>query len=324
MMTMMNMRRLMADETGNMLVLSVAGLLALLGFAALAVDISCLLTAHAQLQTAADAAALAGAAQLPYGTDVAAETSIHFARRNDCLNQAVQISTADVTFPSSRRIRVQVVRRVPLHFSPLFGLNEIPLAVSATAEIGTLHGTNGLRPWGVPKFGWQVGQEVTIKAGTINAPATDPSFFYPIDFPPINRGDPETGASVYEENIRSGSRHFVYIGDILQVEPGNMVGPTAKAVEDLIAADADARWQNNRLVDSDYPGLSSPRVIKIPLYDPDVPPESGRNEITCIGLAAFFLEGISGKNVSGRFIELITNGDYGGGYSLLYGVKLVQ
>ncbi len=319
------MNKLLKNEQGNMLVLSAIGLTFVIGFAAWAIDVGYVLTANTQLQNAADAAALAGASGLIYSTNEATDRAIVFAGRNDCINTPVQISPANVTFPTATRIQVRVTRDLPTFFMQAFGIPQLSITRQASADAGTLQGTSGMRPWGVPKFNWQVGEAVVIKSGAVGAVGTEPSYFYPIDFPPINRGTPETGASVYEDNIRYGTAHWVYIGDVLQVEPGNKTGPTSQGITDLLGLDPNAFWAGDHVESSLFVGMSSPRVVKIPLYDPAYPPDSGRNEITCIGLAAFFIEGMQGKNVIGRFVKMITHGSYGsGGYSILYGVHLAQ
>jgi hypothetical protein len=120
------------------------------------------------------------------------------------------------------------------------------------------------------------------------------------------------------------SSDLVAIGYILLVEPGNMVGPTRQGVDALIAMDPSACWDGTRIASSAYPGASSPRVVKIPLYDPDLPPDSGRKTIQVTALASFFITGIHGGDVIGIFIEKITGGQFGNGNSMLKGVRLVS
>ena len=61
-------------QRGAVTVLAVLGLLVVLGAAALAVDLSMLVAARTQLSTAADAAALAGVKELPFGSRDRART----------------------------------------------------------------------------------------------------------------------------------------------------------------------------------------------------------------------------------------------------------
>jgi hypothetical protein len=60
------------------------------------------------------------------------------------------------------------------------------------------------------------------------------------------------------------------------------------------------------------------------MFDPAYPPDSGRNSVIVVKLAAFFVEGMQGKNVMGRFLQITTGGTWGPGPSDLMGVKLVQ
>ncbi|MBN2089296.1 hypothetical protein JW964_06770 [candidate division KSB1 bacterium] len=312
------------NQFGNILAFSAIGLGVLFGFAALSVDIGYMLTARNQLQSAVDAAALAGAAQLVNSQSSAINAAIQFAGRNTFVNQTVQLSVADISFPTPTRIQVQTTQPINLFFSRVLGIQTANISAMAVAELGTIVGTGGTKPWAVPDFGWTTGTPVVIKSGVLGAPATNPGYFYPVDFPPLNRGTPETGAQAYEENITYGADSEIFIGDQLQVEPGNMVGPTQQGVNSLIDQDPGAYWDGSSIVNSDFPGYSSPRIVKVPLYDPNLAPESGRNSVTVIGLAAFFIMNISGRDVTGIFLEMTTNGSFGNGYSYLKGVKLTQ
>ncbi|MBD3385127.1 hypothetical protein GF407_09385 [candidate division KSB1 bacterium] len=321
---------LLKSRRGSMLVFAAISLTAMLIFTSFAVDVSCILTARNQLQTSVDAAALAGASGLLESYSEAERRAVTFASLNRVMDQPVQLSSSnddgggDITFPQSNQVRVQAGHDVNLYFAPLMGLQSVHITAEATAEINRIVATSGMRPWGVPDFGWTVGTPVVIKAGKTGAPATNPSFFYPIDFPPMNRGKPVRGASAYEDNIMYGTRFTVKIGDQIQVEPGNMTGPTKKGVDYLIDLDPNAYWNGHEVVGSNYPGFSSPRIIKIPLYDPDNPPDSGRKFIDCIGLGAFFVQAMTGKDVVGIFLRTITDGQTGNGYSYLRGVKLIN
>lgn len=315
-----------------MLVFAAISLSTMLVFTSFAIDVSCILTARNQLQTSVDAAALAGASGLLKSYSEAERRAATFAALNSVIAQPVQLSLGgdddegggNVTFPQPDQIRVQTGHNVNLYFAPLVGLRSVRITASAVAELGSIVATTGMRPWGVPDFGWDVGTPVVIKAGKVGAPATNPSFFYAIDFPPMNRGNPIPGANQYRNNIRYGTSSEVGIGDILQVEPGNMTGPTRQGVDYLINQDPNAYWDGNKIADSTFPGLSSPRVVKIPLYDPNDPPDSGRKSITCIGLGAFFIDSMNGKDVIGVFVHNITTGQRGNGYSYLHGVRLVR
>ena len=318
------LRNLLRNERGDILVHTAFVLVALLGFAALAMDVGYMATAKNQLQSAVDAAALAGASGLMYSNTEATSRAMYFASTNDCIRQSVQISDSDISFPSSGRIRVEANSNLSLFFGRVLGFSTAVISATAVAELSPLDGTGDMKPWAVPDFGWPLGTPVVLKSGVLGAPATDSGFFYPVDFPPLNQGTPVTGAQEYESNIINGSSMDIFIGDELQVEPGNMVGPTQQGVNELISMDPGAYWNGTMIANSAYPGYSSPRIAKVPLYDPNLAPDSGRNSLTVIGLGAFFIMGIQGRDVTGIFLEITTNGNQGGGNTYLYGVRLVE
>jgi len=152
------------------------------------------------------------------------------------------------------------------------------------------------------------GTQLTIKAGTGNN--LFPSFYFPWAMPG------GTGASFYRDNIANCNTAILGFGDLITAEPGNMVGPTAKGIEDLIAKDPNARWNTstNRVESSQRP---SARVVAIPLFDPiyyDTGKQNGRNaDLKVINYMGFFIEGMQGGDVIGRITPIggIFDGDGG-------------
>ncbi|MBN1550442.1 hypothetical protein JW979_03185 [bacterium] len=316
------MTSIIRDQEGNVLVFTAFALVVLVGFTALSIDVGLMMTARNQLQNAVDAAALAGASGLiNNGTD-AVSNAIFFAAQNTCINQPVQISAADVSFPTSTRIQVQANQQINLFFAGVLGMPTTTVSAVATAEIETLVGTKKVAPWAIPYDNWKPGDTVKLKSG-----AGDPKekgFFSPVCFPPQNKGTPITGASAYYDNIRNGSSMTIAKGDVLLVEPGNMVAQTKQAAEDLMALDPDAKWTDSGIEDSAFPPGLSPRLVKIPLWDNNFPPDPGRNTVEVIGLAVFFVKETTHQEVKGIFLEDITFGVRGSGVTFLKAVKLVQ
>jgi hypothetical protein len=115
----------------------------------------------------------------------------------------------------------------------------------------------------------------------------------------------------------------VGIGDILKVEPAVVHRSTLKGVRALVEADGNAHWDGSGINGSNYPEFSTPRVVKVPLYDPNHPPNVGRGVIRVVGFAAFLIERMHGKDMVGVFLEITTTGSAGGGYSLLRCVHLL-
>lgn len=182
------------------------------------------------------------------------------------------------------------------------------------------------------------GTEIVLKLSD-SSDTVVPGHFNAVDYPPVNTGTPDTGASVYRLNISgctSSNNNVVSLGDEVQVEPGNMVGPTNQGLDDLIAADPGASWDEstNSIVGSKYGSnpLQSPRVALIPFYDPSRPQVSGRNTIYVYQLGAVFIESVSKSGeVTGRFMRAMavdpkrdTSGTCDTESATLFGVGLSQ
>jgi len=139
------------------------------------------------------------------------------------------------------------------------------------------------------------GALVTLKAGTGNN--ITPSFYFPYSIGGV------TGADEYRENIAGCNSTVMGFDDLLLAEPGNMSGPTKQGIEDLIAKDPSARWDDydKRVVSSMHP---SPRVVAIPLFDP-VYYETGKvngryADLKVVNYMGFFIEEMQGNDVVGR------------------------
>jgi Flp pilus assembly protein TadG len=357
------------NDRGSILIMAAVSLVAILSFAVLAIDGAMMVTTKTQLQNAADVAALAGASALVDGSqDLAVERAITFAAQNRALQvgmEPVVIEEADLSFPSPTMIRVQTHRTRatgdPLRTYFLSVVNPLTnnltdVTASATAEAFDVCGTRCLKPWAVPDR-WQdgngngvydagevydptatgynapvdVGATITLKVGNPHQ-AIAPGQFFPVNYPPLNSTSgeaPRTGGDWYREFIAGCEPFQIGPGDQLQLEPGNMVGPTNQGVGDLILQDPNAHYDaaTGEVKGSDF-GLS-PRVSLVPFFDPTMPPTSGRNYVTVVKLGAFFIESVGpGGAVYGRFIELTSTGEpcpgRGLGNSFIKGIALID
>ena len=201
----------------------------------------------------------------------------------------------------------------------MYDKNGKKLVANPDVYIG-VEDTEGYTGYRADPQGPDYGRELLIKAGS-PAQAISASHFYPIALIPNN------GASWYEENIPGCWPGVMQIGDELPVEPGNMTGPTVSGTEDLIAKDPSARWDTatRKVVSSYHP---SPRIIVIPVFDPEVYEESrqhGRQTITVANLVAFFVEDPDGNSVRGRLVPFtgLIRGTAPGA-AFLRSIRLVQ
>ncbi|HEX6791765.1 MAG TPA: pilus assembly protein TadG-related protein [Candidatus Krumholzibacteria bacterium] len=345
---MKRIARILGNNRGSVLIMTAVAIMGLLAFAVLAIDGSMLMTTKNQLQTAADAAALAGASGLVNGSqDEAIARAIAYASFNQAtqdVQKPVIITAADISFPESDVIRVTTHRTVATD-DPLrtffmrvldIGSNNLSdVTAVAAAKAYDVCSSSCIKPWAIPdRFNdanengaadpgeydpvttgysvpGDVGVSVVLKVGTPQD-AMAPGQFYPIDLPPLDCGcgvDPETGGDQYRWNIANCNRFTVGPGDRLQLEPGNKVGPTRQGMQELIDADPGAYWSSgDQTVKGSNFGLS-PRIALVPFFDPTSPPESGRNWVRVVKVGAFFLESVGpGSQVQGRFMKVTVQG----------------
>ena len=232
--------------------------------------------------------------------------------------------------------------------------NRVDVTARARANLVDQCGAMCIKPWAIPDR-WQelsvppntsfdpgvdqydpivtgyiapqdVGLQITLKQGSPQD-ATAPGQFNPIDLPPINKGNPITGADQYREWIATCCPFIIGPGDTCITENGNMVGPTNQGVQDLIDLDPLAYWDGTKVV-SNLP--VSPRIVLVPFYDPTYSPGSGKTQVIISKIGAFFIERRlpgQGSQVIGRFVQVTAPGvpcANNTGQSLVQGLQLIQ
>ena len=144
----------------------------------------------------------------------------------------------------------------------------------------------------------------------------------------FNPGGNETGAASYRANICNCNTSAITLNTQYPIKTGNMVGPTAQGVGELIDMDKNARWdaayvdpetgQRGRITHvgtspyADNP-MGSPRVIKVAMYDPTQITKSGMQTIEFNNFAMFFIEEQKNQKdpVKGRFLFYVSGDESG-------------
>jgi hypothetical protein len=153
-----------------------------------------------------------------------------------------------------------------------------------------------------------LGTLLVLKTGS-PADAIAPGVFYPVRIPRYD-GD-SAGGDDYRENIASCNGLPIEIGDTLESENGNMIGPTSQGVQDLIALDPGAEWDP---VSKSVTGgcgeagtcAHSPRIVAIPVfntssyYDGQL---TGQVTFTVVNILGFFIDDMQGNDVVGYLTE---------------------
>ncbi len=130
----MNMlARFIKNEDGTALVLVAALMVGLMGCVALVIDVGAMYSTKAELQNAADAAALAAARKLP-NVGAAITTAEYYAALN--LNGAEEYDiTATTPYDGdSTKIEVVCTRNVPYTFARVLGFTDIDISARAVAK----------------------------------------------------------------------------------------------------------------------------------------------------------------------------------------------
>lgn len=124
------------NEDGQMLVFTALGMAVLIMCAALAIDVSYMLTARNHLQTAVDASALAGATGLPVNQSTALARAVSLSASNTIMQNQLNLGGNEISFPNYKTITITARRTVPLFFTRITGRNSVTIAATATAQCG--------------------------------------------------------------------------------------------------------------------------------------------------------------------------------------------
>ena len=300
------LKQILRCRRGAVVVLMAAAVVGLTGMAALAVDAGMLYLNKYQLANAADAAALAGAQELPGRPDDAVSTASSIATANSKPG-ATPDNIQPVLSKNNTAITVTISRNVPLYFAKVLGLASSQVTATATAEVKTYTGgSNGIVPFGIVKQNFIFGQTYNLKLGAGDG--------FHGNFQALALGG--SGASAYTNNIKYGYKGTFKIGDWILTETGNMSGPTASGVSYRIGLDPASTFDNV--------SANSSRIIIVPVLESLL--VDGRSDVLVVGFAAFFLEGSGGGGntsyVYGKFREMVTPGESSNGVPY-YGLSVV-
>ena len=315
-------------EAGQTLVLITVMMVGLLGIAGFAIDYGFWALNKNQVQSAADASALAGASQLPAGQASAGSTAQSQYAKNGAASDSVGVSTT-TNLTANDSVTVNASRNVATWFTNLFGVHSVTVKGAARATIESFTTVNGVNvmPWGVLKASYVTGQNYPIytkDTANANNGALSLPYVQSASCPVPN------GASVYRDEI-SGTTPVcpVSVGESLDTKPGNNAGPTAQGLNIRITT-----WQTlNQIVQFNADGTTtllqpnSPQLIVIPvLTNPSgqsVWPNGSSSPMTVVGFAWFvitscgdpanpsYCSNSDGKQVNGTFVNLDTSASMG-------------
>lgn len=319
---MKSLRKILKDFTGDErgfgLVLVTAGMVTLMGFAALVTDVGMLTLNKLRLSNAVDAAALAGAHELPYNTSLAKNVARDYAARNGFNPDEPVISAHNGR--NNSKITVTATREVNYIFAKVLSLNSGTVSGSATAVVEGLTSYKGAAPLAIPDQNFDYNTRYILKQGA-NSDVLSP--LGPGTFGALSLGG--TGASNYESNLKYGYDERLSVGQEVDTETGNMSNPTKRAIDYRIGQCTHSPPCSPA---SYAPGC--PRILIVPVYEPTLIESGQIKKIRIIGFAAFLVDRVTGQGndnyIEGYFLRMTAEGDSDSGQTDygLKGIKLIE
>jgi len=303
-------RKLRASQEGSVLIVVAVSLVALFGFTALVTDLGAAYNTSSRLQNALDSAVLAGVRELPAVNSsspewVAAENeAIFYAAANGLTITADDITPIyknDDSLDKITGLRINKSTKVDYYFIKAFGIDSGTVSRSAAAGIVPAGGISGAVPLSITASALRAAinagavDNLTIKASTntgdIGIDCTGESgWFGALRFD-------GSGASVYEDLIAYGYDSELHLGQILDMENGNMSGPTMSGFTARYDACTDGCT-----ADSYEPDC--PRLVYVPVVE-----VHGNKQVKIVSFAVFFLNECGG-NGNNSYIKATYVDDY--------------
>lgn len=278
------------SDQGSILILTIIVLTSLLGVGALSTDFAVVYAEKSKLQNAVDASALAGAQELPASPQSAYLKAVEYASAND-----TTLSSVDIT-QANKEINVRATKEVPLFLARIMGIRSTTINAQARAAVLSARSVMGAAPLSVTMQDFIFGQEYTLK----NAPPEGDSGWYG----PVRLDG--SGASTYEEALTYGNTTPLSVGQVLEVEHGNMSGPTKRGLANRLAL--DTRVPPNTFDNHDS---NAPQIVYIPIVEILSMNSSSVQQVKILGFAAFFIENVthSGNDcfITGRYLQTVVS-----------------
>ncbi|WP_102027449.1 pilus assembly protein TadG-related protein [Salirhabdus sp. Marseille-P4669] len=282
------MKEWIKRDDGSVMVLVAFIMVGLLALMALVIDGGSLYLEKNRLQKIADAAALAGAQDLPSFPVRANDAIVTTANKNGTFsNVTIEFHNAN------HSLQVFAEKEVNLVFGNVLGFKDPTITAIAKVDLLSLSSVTGAIPLGVEYSADIVhGELVELKVGE----ATIGNFGALILTGP--------GAKDFETDLTHGYEFTLEVGDVLETKTGKMTQATKRAVDYRVSHCPEATFTNYQ--------SDCARVLMVPVYKPVNTGIDKLTKVEVVGFASFFLEGTSPNDdsvVIGRFIESTQKGD---------------
>jgi Flp pilus assembly protein TadG len=341
-------------RSGATLPIIVLMLAVFIGITAFAIDISRMFVVRAELQTSADAGAIAGAMQFMDGIDPTGYDSAYaYTQRNLAEATAPTIGSGDIlpgtwdgdtrtftpssgwTDPTNTAVQVITHHTSDYILGKIYDLTTAPMEKLAVATVGSVVATDCVRPLAIPyrklldvlypgenkPVTYELSPEdietlrdatsadaINLKIGDASESVVNGSFYAvregPIVYADGTVGDPWQGANDYGNALSATCNNLtpiIGVGDWLQAEQGNMVGPTRSGVADVCGAKAQG---NNPFT------CPNPIDYIVPIWDIDDKTVASPNAFRVKYVGVFRVTGYASGGIVGYFRAMNADGAF--------------
>lgn len=302
------LKRLKKNEQGNAIVLVTLALGGLLLIVGLVIDGGHLFMTKSHLQKTANAAALSGAQEIP-NSDADVNNVV-----DRIIEEHGETGTQNqVNLDVEHQLEVELSKDVPLFFSKLFGIENVPIHVNAKAALNPMAKAKGAVPLGID-------ESVELNYGETYSLKVDAGDSEAGNFGVLELGGP--GANTYGDNLMNGFDESIEIGDIIDTQTGNIAGKTQEAINDRI--------DNCPYPAGEYEHRDCSRVMLVLVYEPYNHTSNQMKQVKITGFAYFYVtERMSNTDdsINGIFIKRTGTGFTGDNGPLdrgAYAVKLIE
>ena len=329
-------------ERGQALVMFVLAAGVLFGFIAMTIDVGLILHQRRVLQNTADAAALAGAIELPNSPGLAYDKAQEWAENNGI--DTASGDQLDITVNTlDNSVSVRVEREQGFMFGRVLGLVSTQVHADATARVGSPLSLSGILPFGVLESAVNYNGDPTI----IKYDATNPSNG---NFGPLRIDG--NGSAVLQRSIKYGTQTGVCaqsqpacLDPTAPTETGNTISAvregfayrftnTSASCDDfteVLIPDGNGSYRINGACNPFLGAQDSLRLVLVPAIT-SFP--NGSKPVTLKYFTALFLNDLQSNKctgnaceVTGTFVKVVAdpaNDATLGTYDPVNGVKLVR
>lgn len=296
----MKLLSVLESQKGAAALLLVTILPVLIGVGALALDMGQIYVSRAEVSAAADAAALAGAQELPRFPADAKSEAIEYGAKN---GTAISPANIQIGGTNNNTIKVTASREVPLTFARIFGMESFTVTASATAQVSVAKSVPWIVPFVLPKtqyfdYSKQFTMRMFGKDNPYMKPGDDPSL--QMDY--MNVGIENTNFSQYIQYLKYGYQKTFTVGNDMQyLAPSSGGRDSVDAFYDRTVRDPNT--------DIDEAKIGDPRIMLIPLVETMLPRDTREGtKMKIVGFVGFFLEEVHREYgtkfwAKGRFIK---------------------